>query len=233
MDIQSSAMTITDGPLTGWDITLTHIEHGVDVMDDLYTLELWPPDADQAAHTFQTYRYAYGWAVIQAAVPGGDAQTQAALDWWTANNDSPAYATHRILVAIDENTWATRAELAQRLGLTHKDLDPASPYGQALATAEQRRLVTWREHRATPLVALTPTAYDLIHPDKVQAVSGQRHRRNRSNTDAASHQPDPGASAAPRVAKAFRELRQVSPHLAAASAPLPPAGPVRPTRSRR
>ena len=231
MDIQSSAMTITEPPLTGWDITVTHIEHGVNVMDDLYTLEMWPPGADQAAHVFQTYRYAYGWAIIQAAVPGGDTQMQAALDWWTTNNDSSEYAIHRILVAIDENTWATRDEIAQRLGLTVDDMDPAEPYGQALATAERRRLVSWREHRATPLVALTPAAYDLIHPDKVQAVVGQKGRRTRS-TDAGSHRPaPPAANAAPTVARAFRELRQVSPHQTATSR-LPPAGPVRPTRSR-
>jgi len=237
MDSQSSAMTLIDGPLAGWDITVTHIPQGVDAMDDLYTLDLWPPGAGQAAHSFQTYRYAYSWAVIQATVHGGDAQMQAALDWWTANNDSPAYAIRRILVAIDETTWATRDEIAERLGLTVDDLDPAKPYGQALATAQQHQFVTWRNQRATPLIAFTPTGYDLIHPDEPQALASQQQFLDAVNASASAGQeqtsPEAAAPPASTAARTFPELRHVSPQVTATVSVLPPAGPDRTTRSTR
>jgi hypothetical protein len=230
-------MTIADGPLAGWDIAITHIPHGVDAMDDLYTLDLWPPGAGQAAHAFQTYRYAYGWAVVQAAVPGGDAQMQAALDWWIANNDSPAYAIHRILVAIDETTWATRDEIAERLRLAVDDLDLAKPYGQALATAEQHQFVTWRNQRATPLIALTPTGYDLIHPDEPQALASQQQFLDALNASASVGEEQPSAEAAAppasTVSRAFRQLRHVSPQITTPVPVSPPAGSDRPTRSTR
>jgi len=237
MDSQSSAMTLIDGPLAGWDITVTHIPQGVDAMDDLYTLDLWPPGAGQAAHSFQTYRYAYSWAVIQATVHGGDAQMQAALDWWIANNDGPAYAIHRILVAIDETTWATRDEIAERLGLTVDDLDQAKPYGHAVATAKQHQFVTWRDQRATALAALTPTGYDLIHPDKQQTVVSQQQFLDAVNASANAGQeqtsPEVAAPPASTAARAFRQLRHVSPQVTTPISVLPPAGPDRSTRSTR
>src|SRR5262245_57894506 len=133
----ATSTTITDGPMAGWDLTITHIEHGIDAMDDRYYLDLYQPGADHPAHTFHTFRYGYGWNNLNAALTGKDEPMAAALQWWTANQSTPLYAVHRILLSIDHTTWATATEIAQRLAIPADALNPDQPYGQALATAER------------------------------------------------------------------------------------------------
>ena len=104
MQTQTITMIVDDGPFSGWEFVASRNEHDIDAMDDLYTIELWPPDANQPAHNFATYRHAYGWTVINAALAGEDEQMQAALDWWTEHHTTTPYQIHQILIAIDETT---------------------------------------------------------------------------------------------------------------------------------
>lgn len=234
----SNAMPIDHGPMAGWDITITHIPHGIDAMDDLYVLDLWAPGADTAAHTFETYRYAYGWNTLNTALGGRDNAMQAALEWWTANNTTPAYAAHRILVAIDATTWATRAEIANHLAMDPSDLDVDQPYGRALAAIDQHNLTSWRNTRPggrasnfTTLIALSPAAYDLIHPDDATTASkSQQWFASTFNARAPITQTAGGAR--PTAAQSFPRIPGLHP---AAATPIgkssvPSQRPSHPTR---
>ncbi len=224
---RSRAITITgDGPQAGWDFHLSHIEHDVDRMEDLYTLALWPPDATEPTHQFDTYRYAYGWTILNAALTAADehadARMQAALDWWTEHHTTTPYQIHQILVAIDETTWATRDEIAQRLNLDPNGLEPHTPNGNALAAADRHELITWRNLRGQhPYAALTPAGYDLIHPDDQPAGDRSQHRL--AAALAAEQAPDGPPS--PAAGRAFRAVNSVNaqptlnPTTTAASAP--------------
>jgi hypothetical protein len=219
MHTQHSTMIIGEGPFAGWEFVAGHIEHDIDAMDDLYTVELWPPDADQPAHSFETYRHAYGWTVITAALSAdgwADEQMQAALDWWTASHTTTAYGMHRILVAVDDSTWATRGEIAHRLRLGITDLQPGTPYGDALATAERLRLLTWH-NQPRPYVALTPDGYQLIHPDDQQA--GHASQQRLTAALAADHSPQQPAQHHP-AGRAFPPIDRV------AAQPGPPRRPM-------
>lgn len=233
----SNAMPIDHGPMAGWDISITHIPHGIDAMDDLYVLDLWTPGADHADHTFETYRHAYGWNTLNTALTGDDDAMQAALDWWTTNHTTHAYAAHRILVAIDITTWATKTEIANRLVMAPTELDADHPYGRALAATNQHHLTTWRNRRttgspdSTPLVALTPAAYDLIHPDDANtAAKSQQWFTTTFNTADAAPQSAEGTRS--RASNAFPLVRGLQPVPAPQIDTPPPAmpQPVRPTR---
>jgi hypothetical protein len=219
MQSQINTMIVDDGSFSGWEFVASRNGHDIDAMDDLYTIELWPPDANQPAHSFATYRHAYGWTVINAALAGDDEQMQAALDWWTEHHTSAQYEIHRILVAIDDTTWATRDETAHRLGLGTDDLEPGAPYGDALATAERHGLVTWRNQRATPYLALTPTGYDLIHPDdQSTADADQRNLAGALTSDQPETVPTP-----PSAGKAFPTINHVTAQAPAGLGVAPPA----------
>ena len=128
----SRAITIADdGPHSGWDLHVSHVEHGVDPMEDLYTLALWEPGATEPTHQFDTYRHGYGWTAINDALTADtdrlDTRMQSVTDWWTQHHTTTTYEIHRILVAVDHTTWATRDEIAQRLNLPPDDLQPGRP----------------------------------------------------------------------------------------------------------
>jgi len=202
MQTRSNAITIDDGPYAGWGFVATHLEDD-DAMDDLYTLDLWPPDADQPAHTFATHRYALGFDTISAALANSDG-TQAAMRWWMHNHVTVPYEIHRILVTVDETTWASRPEIAERLHLPSDELDPGTPYGDALAAAQRHGLLDWRNQRATPYAALTPNGYNLIHPDDQQTADSLHQEL--ALTLAIDQR---SAAAPPAASKAFLKLNRV------------------------
>lgn len=194
-----------DGPHAGWDLHVSHIEHDVDRMDDLYTLTLWAPGATEPSHQFDTYRHGHGWPILNAALTAADervdARMQAVGDWWTQHHTSDLYEIHRILVAIDDTTWATRDEIAQRLKLPAADLQPGGPTVHALDTAARHGLLTWRNLRGEhPYAALTPAGYDLIHPDDQAAADHtQQHL-----IAALSEEQTPQKPPSPAAGRAFR-----------------------------
>jgi hypothetical protein len=215
---ESRAITVTgDGPHAGWDFHISRIAHDVDRMEDLYTVALWPPGAAEPTHQFDTYRYGYGWTVLDAALTAADehadARMQAALDWWTEHHTSTPYQIHRILVAVDETTWATRQEIAHRLKLGSHGLERGTPYGDALHNAEQHGLTTWRSARVgSTIAALTPDGYDIVHPDHQQMGDAGQRRLEAALT---AHDPTLPTRRAPAAARAFPRLRSV------ATTPLP------------
>jgi len=223
----SRAIAITaDGPHVGWDFHVSHIEHDVDRMEDVFTVALWPPDATEPAHQLDTFHYAYGWTVLNAALTAddehADARMQAALDWWAEHHTSTPFQIHRILVAIDDTTWATSNEIAQRLNLKPIELEPNTPNGDALATAARHGLITWRNLRDQhPYAALTPAGYDLIHPDDHRA--GDRSQHHLATALAAEQAqavpPSPAAGRAFRAAGSVSAQATLSPVATVAPAP--------------
>ena len=209
---QSRAITITgDGPQAGWDFHISLIEHDVDRMEDLYTVALWPPGVAEPTHQFDTYRHGYGWTVLNTALTAADehadARMQAFLDWWAEHHTSTPYQIHRILVAIDDTSWATRAEIAQRLNLDPDGLEPNTPNGDALAAAARHELITWRNLRGQhPYAALTPAGYDLIHPD--DQAAGDRSQRHLAAALADEQAPQMPPS--PAAGRAFRAGNTIS-----------------------
>jgi hypothetical protein len=201
MQTRSNAITIDTRPYAGWELVATHLEDE-DAMDDLYTLDLWPPDADQPAHSFATHRYALGWNVIDAAVAGSEG-VQKAMHWWAHNHTTVPYEIHRILVAIDETTWASRPEIAERLRLPSDELDLGTPYGDALATAQRHGILEWRNQRTAPYAALTSNGYNLIHPDDQQSADSLHQEL--ALTLAIEQRSAP----APPASKAFLKLNRV------------------------
>lgn len=232
----SRAITIGgDGPHAGWDLHVSHIEHDVDRMDDLYTLALWAPGATGPTHQFDTYRHGYGWTILNAALTATDehvdARMQAVTDWWTRCHASTAYEIHRILIAIDDTTWATRDEIAHRLRLPPADLQPGGPAADALDAAALHGLLTWRNLRGEhSYAALTPAGYDLIHPDDQTAADrSQHHLATALAGEQASQMPPP-----PAAGRAFRAGGTISgppsPQPAAMAAAPAVARPARATR---
>jgi hypothetical protein len=208
------AITLTDaGPHAGWDLHVSHAPHDLDHMQDRYSLSLWPPGAKAPAHQFDTYRHGYGWTILNAALTASDQHVdtlmQTAAHWWTQNQTSLPYHIHRILHAIDDTTWATRDEIAQRLNLAPADLEPHTPHADRLDAAARHGLITWRNLRGEhPYAALTPAGYDLIHPED-QPSADRRH----SNLAAALEaEQAPAITASPAAGRAFRTIGSVSAH---------------------
>jgi hypothetical protein len=232
----SNAMPIDHGPMAGWDISITRIPHGIDAMDDLCVLDLWVPGADHPAHSFETYRYAYGWDTLQTGLHGGDDEMQAALDWWTTNHATPAYAAHRILTAIDVTTWASHQEITAALRLADDERSPADLYQHAMAVADEHHLTNWRTNREPALVALTPTAYDLIHPgDSDHAAQRQQWFTTALNASATISPPvtTPLNGNRPRAANAFPHITDVNPEPAVPANSQPAPSSPSPTRITR
>ena len=200
-----------DGPHAGWDLDVSHIEHDVDRMDDLHTLTLWAPDATEPTHQFDTYRHGYGWTILNAALTAADEQVdaymQAVADWWTQHHTRTTYEIHRILVAVDDTTWATRDEIAQRLKLPPADLQPGGTAVHALDAAAGHGLLTWRNQRGEhPYAALTPAGYDLIHPDDQTAADRAQQGLADALTGEQAHQMPPS----PAAGRAFRASNTIS-----------------------
>ena len=208
----SRAITITDdGPNAGWDLHVSHIEHDVDQMEDLYTLTLWAPEATEPTHQFDTYRHGYGWTVLNTALTADnehvDTSMQAVADWWAQHHTSTPYEIHRILVAIDDTTWATRDEIAQRLNLPPTDLQPGTRAADALDAAARHGLITWRNPRGEhPYAALTPAGYDLVHPDDQAAADRIQHQLAATLADEQAPQLPPP----PAAGRAFRASNPIS-----------------------
>ena len=208
----SRAITIGgDGPHAASDLHVSHIEHDADQMDDFYTLTLWAPGATEPTHQFDTYRHGYGWTVLNAALTAKnehvDARMQAVADWWTRHHTSATYEIHRILVAVDDTTWATRDEIAQRLKLAPADLQPGGPAADGLDAAARHGLLTWRNLRGEhPYAALTPAGYDLIHPDNQAAADRSQH----SLAAALADEQPPQMPPSPAAGRAFRAGNRIS-----------------------
>src|SRR5437764_223964 len=101
--ITGNEFTVPAGPLRGFVLTIDLIAHDVDAHEDRLALDLWPPQALEPAHTFETYRHGYGYDRLWAGLLGPQQMT-AVGDWWLANHRSVTYAAHRILVAVDTGT---------------------------------------------------------------------------------------------------------------------------------
>jgi hypothetical protein len=215
----SRAITIGgDGPRAGCDLHVSHIEHDVDQMEGFYTLTLWAPGATEPTHQFDTYRHGYGWTILNAALTADDddvdTRMKAVADWWTQHHTSTPYEIHRALVAVDDTTWATRDEIAQRLKLPPADLQPGGPAADALDAAARHGLLTWRNLRGEhPYAVLTPAGYDLIHPDD-QAVAD---RSQQHLAAAIADEQAPQMPPSPAAGRAFRAGNSIS------AQPTPPA----------
>jgi hypothetical protein len=207
MTTHSRAITITgDSPHAGWDLHVSHIEHDVDQMDDLYTLALWAPGATEPTHQFDTYRHGYGWSILAAALTADDEHVddrmQAVADWWAQHHTTEPHEIHRILVAVDDTTWATRDEITQRLAI---DPDNHEAHDAVLAQAAHHGLITWhtrRDHAA--YAALTPVGYDLLHP--ADQASGE-HSQQRLTAALADH--GERATPPPAAGRAFPPITRV------------------------